>query len=98
VIELHPEILTKDGKPQFVVLPYEEFLEVREALARLAEQQMADPKYGAATDNLSAHELARRQGVGPTTGVDELYGAGDAADWEGFDQAVVRWRNESGTL
>jgi len=25
MIELHPEILTTDGKPQFAVLPYDEF-------------------------------------------------------------------------
>lgn len=31
MIELHPEILERDGKKQFVVLPYEEF----EALQQL---------------------------------------------------------------
>jgi hypothetical protein len=30
---LHPEILVKDGKKQFAVLPYEEFLSVQERLA-----------------------------------------------------------------
>ncbi len=25
MIELHPEIVEKDGKKQFVILPYEEF-------------------------------------------------------------------------
>ena len=30
---LHPEILKKNGKSQFVVLPYEEFLAVQERLA-----------------------------------------------------------------
>jgi hypothetical protein len=32
MIKLHPEILRKDGKEQFVVLPYEEFVEIQEAL------------------------------------------------------------------
>jgi hypothetical protein len=30
---LHPEILVKNGKKQFAVLPYEEFLAVQERLA-----------------------------------------------------------------
>ena len=29
MIELHPEILKKDGKDEFVVLPYEEFTALR---------------------------------------------------------------------
>lgn len=33
MIELHPEILEKDGKKQFVILPYEEFQAIEEALA-----------------------------------------------------------------
>jgi len=33
MIELHPEIIEKDGKKQFVVLTYEEFLAIEEALA-----------------------------------------------------------------
>jgi hypothetical protein len=33
MIELHPEIIEKDGKKQFVVLTYEEYLAIQEALA-----------------------------------------------------------------
>ena len=33
MLKLHPEILSKDGKKQFAVLPYEEFLAVQERLA-----------------------------------------------------------------
>ena len=40
MIELHPEILEKDGKKQFVILPYEEFQAIEEALAD-AEDLMA---------------------------------------------------------
>lgn len=33
MMELHPEFLEKNGQRQFVVLPYEEFLELQEQLA-----------------------------------------------------------------
>jgi len=29
---LHPQIIEKEGKKEFVVLPYEEFLQIQEAL------------------------------------------------------------------
>jgi len=32
-MELHPEFLKKNGKTEFVVLPYEEFVELQERLA-----------------------------------------------------------------
>jgi hypothetical protein len=32
-MELHPEFLRKNGKAEFVVLPYEEFLEIQKCLA-----------------------------------------------------------------
>lgn len=32
-MKLHPEILTKNGKKEFVVLPYEEFVALQELLA-----------------------------------------------------------------
>lgn len=31
-MKLHPEFLIKDGKKQFVVLPYEEYVELQERL------------------------------------------------------------------
>ncbi len=33
MIELHPEVLEKNGKKEFVVLPYEEFIALQEILA-----------------------------------------------------------------
>ena len=33
MLELHPEFLVKNGKKQFAVLPYEEFLALQERLA-----------------------------------------------------------------
>ncbi|MDR4508522.1 MAG: type II toxin-antitoxin system Phd/YefM family antitoxin [Candidatus Brocadiaceae bacterium] len=29
---LHPQIIEKEGKKEFVILPYEEFLQIQEAL------------------------------------------------------------------
>jgi len=39
MIQLNPEFLKKDGKPEFVVLPYEEFLLLQELLADLEDLQ-----------------------------------------------------------
>jgi hypothetical protein len=33
MLKLHPEILSKNGKKEFVVLPYEEFLALAQVLA-----------------------------------------------------------------
>ena len=35
--ELHPEILTKDGRKEFAVLPYEEFIALQEWLADMED-------------------------------------------------------------
>ena len=37
MIQLHPEFLTKDGKKEFAVLPYEEFVALQEVLADAAD-------------------------------------------------------------
>ena len=36
---LHPQILEKDGRKQFVILPYEEFERIQEALEDLEDLQ-----------------------------------------------------------
>ena len=36
-MQLHPEILSKEGKKQFAVLPYEEYLAVQEMLGDLED-------------------------------------------------------------
>lgn len=33
MLELHPQILEKEGKREFIVLPYEEFLALQQILA-----------------------------------------------------------------
>ncbi|AFZ36359.1 hypothetical protein Sta7437_2838 [Stanieria cyanosphaera PCC 7437] len=54
MIELHPEFITKNGKKEFAVLPYDEFLKLQEILEdledlrdlRLAEDEDRDsPDY-----------------------------------------------------
>ncbi|MBI2425372.1 MAG: hypothetical protein HYV27_21280 [Candidatus Hydrogenedentes bacterium] len=92
MIPLHPQFLLKEGKPQFAILPYEEYLQLAEALARAAENMRVDPRFGGFWDNLPAEELARRQGVQPVADAAALYGGGDPADWEGFDEALEEWR------
>jgi hypothetical protein len=37
MIELHPEFLTKNGEKQFAILPYEEFLIIKELLEDLED-------------------------------------------------------------
>ncbi|MBI3875999.1 MAG: type II toxin-antitoxin system prevent-host-death family antitoxin [Verrucomicrobia bacterium] len=37
MIDLHPEILSKNGKREFVVLPYEEFEALHEELEQLED-------------------------------------------------------------
>ncbi|MBM3289494.1 MAG: hypothetical protein FJY92_05015 [Candidatus Hydrogenedentes bacterium] len=96
MIELHPQIVTKDGKPESVVLPYEEFIQVREVLRQIeGGLSFADPRYGGYWDNLSADELAARQGVQAIERIEDLYGDGDPTDWDGFDEALERLRVEN---
>lgn len=93
MIELHPKILSKNGKPEFAVLPYEEFAKVRATLARLAEKELEDPRYGAFWDNLTAEEFAKRQEVKPIAGWSELAWPFAPEDWDGFEEAVDEWRH-----
>ncbi len=65
MIELHPEILTKDGKREFVILPYEEFEALREELEELQdlrELRAAKAEEGNAP-TVTLAEAKRRYGV-----------------------------------
>jgi hypothetical protein len=93
MIELHPKILSKNGKPEFAVLPYEEFVKVRATLARLTEREIENSRYGGFWDNLTAEEFAQRQGVKPVTDLSELAWPFGPEDWEGFEEAVDEWRH-----
>lgn len=67
MIELHPEILRVDGKAEFAVLPWEEFLRVRELLEDAqdvldlrASKADDDPKIpGVSLDEMLARTAAR---------------------------------------
>ena len=65
MIELHPEILEKNGQPEFVVLPYKEFQAIRELLIDyedLRDLRMAkSEEAGAAT--MSLREVSKRYGA-----------------------------------
>ena len=58
-IELHPEFLTANGKKQFAVLPYQEFVELREWIED--------------TEDLHALRLAREENAGePSYTIEEV--------------------------
>ncbi|MGI8603264.1 MAG: type II toxin-antitoxin system Phd/YefM family antitoxin [Verrucomicrobiales bacterium] len=59
MIELHPEILKKNGKCEFVVLPYEEFIALQELLAD-------------AQDLTDLREAVKEEGDAPSASLDEL--------------------------
>lgn len=42
MIKLHPEILKRDGKEQFAVLPYEEFLAIQELIEDMENLRLID--------------------------------------------------------
>jgi len=65
MIDLHPEILTKNGRKEFAVLPYEEFVALTEALADyedLRDLRAAKAEEGEA-HTTSLHEVRKRYGM-----------------------------------
>jgi len=66
MLKLHPEILKKKGRNEFVVLPYEEFVELEELLADardLLELRAAKRAEGKAA-TIGLQDLRRRLGLG----------------------------------
>jgi hypothetical protein len=65
VLKLHPEIVVKNGKKEFVVLPYKEFLVLQERLgdaedlAALRKAKKAEGKKA----SLSLSDVKRKLGV-----------------------------------
>jgi hypothetical protein len=59
MLKLHPEFLVRDGKKQFAVLPYEEFLAVQERLAD-------------AEDLIELRKAKRKEGKKPSTPLSEV--------------------------
>jgi hypothetical protein len=65
MIELHPEILKKNGQPEFAVLPYKEFVAVRELLMDyedLRDLRLAKSEEAGAPA-MSLHEVSQRYGA-----------------------------------
>jgi PHD/YefM family antitoxin component YafN of YafNO toxin-antitoxin module len=65
MIELHPEILSKNGRREFAVLPYEEFQALTEMLADyedLRDLRAAKAEEGK-SETMSLAEARKRYGV-----------------------------------
>ena len=67
MIEFHPEFLKKDGKNEFVVLPYEEFVTIQELLddaedLLLLEQAKREDR---GKPGVSLEEMMKRFGITP---------------------------------
>jgi hypothetical protein len=65
MLKLHPEVLKKNGKSEFVVLPYEEFVAIQELLEDaedLLELERARKSEGDAP-TVSFEDLAKRFGL-----------------------------------
>ncbi len=62
MIELHPNFLRKDGKEEFVVLPYDEFVAIQELLENAEDllELQAAKKEEADAPLLSVEEVLRR--------------------------------------
>lgn len=58
-VQIHPQYLKRNGKDEFVVLPYEEFVALQELLAD-------------AEDILDLREAKRLEGDAPTVPLDEV--------------------------
>ncbi len=58
MIELHPELLKKNGRNEFVILPYEEFVVLQQILADAQDladlREAVEAEGGAPTISLSA--------------------------------------------
>lgn len=65
MIKLHPEILRRDGKEQFAVLPYEKFLAVQELLEDMEDLRLIEEARAADTGEpgVPLHEVKRRFGL-----------------------------------
>ncbi len=65
MVELHPEILSKNGKHEFVVLPYEEFIALQEELEELEDLRQLDEAIAAEknTPSIPWTEAKKRLGL-----------------------------------
>jgi len=62
---LHPQVIEKEGVKEFVVLPYEEFLQIQEALEDLGDLRELRKEREEATDmpSGSLREIGKELGL-----------------------------------
>ena len=65
MLELHPNILRKNGKEEFVVLPYEEFVAMQELLEDAEDLKLLREAHQENADELgiSLDEAKKRLGI-----------------------------------
>ena len=65
LLKLHPEILRKNGKEQFVVLPYEDFVRIQEALEDAEDLLLLEEarRKGKNSPSVPLDEVMRRFGL-----------------------------------
>lgn len=61
MIQLHPKFLKRDGKEQFAVLPFEEFLAIQEILEDLEDYRLIEE--ARAADKVSQAFLSKKPSV-----------------------------------
>jgi PHD/YefM family antitoxin component YafN of YafNO toxin-antitoxin module len=62
---LHPQVIEKEGKKEFVVLPYEEFMQIQEALEDLDDlrELRKEREESADAPSRSLREIGRELGL-----------------------------------
>ncbi len=63
---LHPQVIEKEGRKEFVVLPYEEFLQIQEALEDLDDirELSKEREESMDTPSRSLREIGKELGFG----------------------------------
>ncbi|MEW6532066.1 MAG: type II toxin-antitoxin system Phd/YefM family antitoxin [Thermodesulfobacteriota bacterium] len=64
---LHPQVIEKEGRKEFVVLPYEEFMQIQEALEDLEDlRELRKERYECMeTPSRSLREIGKELGFEP---------------------------------
>ncbi len=63
-MRLHPQVIEKEGKKEFVILPYEEFLQIQEALEDFGDLRELRKERGESMDtpSKSLREIGKELG------------------------------------
>ena len=64
---LHPQVIEKEGRKEFVILPYEEFLQIQEVLEDFEDLRELRKERQEATgaSSTSLREIGKELGFGP---------------------------------